>query len=199
MLKWCLYLIPSIIFTIICYLTNWLVVLFADKDGELHGILRYWQTWDNSLNPSECITMLPGFLTSWYDGHYQEHFAYIGELADLGRGRWYTVCYNDDFTIWQRITRYISRVYWLMRNSAGGFSFYILGADYNPLHEWYRYDNGEVQKMTDLDDPEVWSYCNSSKIFWRVYWNVYLGWKLPASANVLTRSMIANRICFKIN
>ena len=31
----------NVICSILCYLTNWLVVLMADEEGELHGCMVY--------------------------------------------------------------------------------------------------------------------------------------------------------------
>jgi hypothetical protein len=50
------YCVLEIIFTIVCYLTNPIVVLFADEYGNLPYSLRYWQTWDNTLDVEWMIT-----------------------------------------------------------------------------------------------------------------------------------------------
>lgn len=198
MLKWFLRLIPSFFFTLLCYLTNPIVLLFCDEDGELHGFLHCWQTWDNSCNASEVVDILPKWLTSWYDGHYMEVYRSEGELAELGRGRWYTDCINTDFTLMERIKRYICRVYWLTRNSAYGFCFYLLGVDFNPSHALHVWTDGEETHVQDLEDKDVWRYSNSKKIFWKIHWNIYLGYKLRLDAKQKTRCMIANRVTFKI-
>lgn len=198
MIKWLLYLFPSLLYTCLCYVTNPIVVLFADEDGELPGIFRYWQTWDNPTNPSDLIDILPRWLTSWYTGHYTEYISTTPELEELGRTRWFTKCINDNFTIWQRITRYICRVYWLSRNSAYGFCFFLLGADYNPYHSFYIKQSENECFVRDSDEPSIWMYSNSKKIFGRLEWNIFLGWKLTMGAGTITRCMIANRITMKI-
>ena len=38
-MRWFLYAPLQLLIMIICYITNPIVVLFADKDGELHGFL----------------------------------------------------------------------------------------------------------------------------------------------------------------
>jgi hypothetical protein len=48
---WIFYFIGSFLAMVLCYLTNPIVCLFSDEYGELHGFLKYWQTWDDSLNP----------------------------------------------------------------------------------------------------------------------------------------------------
>lgn len=189
----------SLFFTVLCQLTNWFVALFADIDGELHGFLHYWQTWDNSCNPSDLVDILPRWLTSWYFGHYEEVYRSNGKLKEYNCGRWYTDCVNPDFTLWERFTRYLCRVYWLTRNSAYGFCFYLLGIDFNPSHILMIKDYGNEKFIKDLDDKDIWCYRNSKRIIGNLKWNIYLGYKLPLYATKPTHCMIANRIAFKIN
>ena len=198
MIMYILRLIASCFFTVLCLLTNWLVLLFADEDGELHGFWNYYQTWDNSCNPSDVVDILPAWLTTWYSGHYWEYYRSEGELAEMGRGRWFTPCVRKDFTLWQRFTRYICRVYWLTRNSAYGFCFYLLGVDFNPSHALNVWTDGQETHVQDLEDKDVWCYSNSKRIFWKIHWNIYLGYKLVLDAEKITHCMIANRITFKI-
>ena len=198
-MNYILRLIASLLFTVLCYLTNPIVILFfCDEEGELDGFWHYWQTWDNSCNPSDLVKILPPRLTDWYHPHYEEVYASVGELAEMGRGRWYTELHDPDFTIMERIKRYICRVYWLYRNSAYGFCFYLLGVDYDPAHEYVVFGGDNERWAQDLDDESIWTYSNSKRIFWRLYWNIYLGYKLAIGADRKTRCMIANRIAFKI-
>lgn len=199
MFNWFKKLCASLVFTVIAYLTNPIVALFADNDGELHGVLHYWQTWDNSCNPSDLVDILPSWLTPWYFGHYEEVYRSKGKLKEYNCGRWYTDCVDPDFTLWERFTRYLCRVYWLTRNSAYGFCFYLLGIDFNPSHTLSIKIDGKEEMIKDLDDSDVWSYCNSNKIIGNLEWNIYLGYKLRLSATKPTHCMIANRIAFKIN
>ena len=53
-MRWFLYAPLQLLIMIICYITNPIVVLFADKDGELHGFLRKWQTFDDSCDSEDC-------------------------------------------------------------------------------------------------------------------------------------------------
>ena len=50
MVKFLIFLPLQILSMILCYLTNWIVVLFADEDGELKGLWHLWQTWDDSVD-----------------------------------------------------------------------------------------------------------------------------------------------------
>lgn len=43
-MRWFLYAPLQLLIMIICYITNPIVVLFADENGELHGFLKKWQT-----------------------------------------------------------------------------------------------------------------------------------------------------------
>lgn len=55
-MKWFIYAPLQLVCMLVCYLTNWIVVLFADQNGELQGLLRLWQTWDDSLDGEDCVT-----------------------------------------------------------------------------------------------------------------------------------------------
>lgn len=49
-MRWFLYAPLQLLIMIICYITNPIVVLFSDENGELHGFLRKWQTFDDSCD-----------------------------------------------------------------------------------------------------------------------------------------------------
>lgn len=49
-MRWFLYAPLQLLIMIICYITNPVIVMFADKDGELHSFLRRWQTFDDSCD-----------------------------------------------------------------------------------------------------------------------------------------------------
>ena len=50
MLSWPFFALLDFVFSLICYVTNPIVVLFADEYGNLPRILRWWQTYDNCLD-----------------------------------------------------------------------------------------------------------------------------------------------------
>lgn len=197
MIRWLLYLIPSLLSTVLCYLTNWFVVLFADRDGELHGLFHLWQTWDDSLNGEFSVECAPKFLRYDWAKHYVEYKDTTQYLRSVNRDRWFATCINDDWTLWERFQRYACRVLWLMRNNAYGFCFYLLGYTATPTIEVTQSANTISAKERN---GEGWMYKNTSKIFslfgWEVHWNNFLGWKLDTDAQFDTRSMIANRIAF---
>lgn len=197
MIRWLLYLIPSLLSTVLCYLTNWFVVLFADRDGELHGLFHLWQTWDDSLNGEFSVECAPKFLRYDWEKHYREYKDTTQYLRSVNRDRWYATCINDNWTLWERFQRYACRVLWLMRNNAYGFAFYLLGATVAPMLSIKQSEN-----TISVDEVygDAWMYKNTAPIFsafgWTVHWNNLLGWKIDTSAKFDTRSMIANRIAF---
>lgn len=201
MIRWLLYLIPSLLSTVLCYLTNWFVVLFADRDGELHGVLHLWQTWDDSLNGEFSVQCAPKFLRYDWSKHYVEYRDTTQYLRSVNRDRWFATCINDEWTLWERFQRYACRVLWLMRNNAYGFCFYLLGATVSPFLETTQSEH--VIKSREIFGGNVagaWMYKNDAPIFtlfgWTVHWNNFLGWKIDTGAKFDTRSMIANRIAF---
>lgn len=198
MLRWILYLPLSILTSVLCYLTNPIAVLFCDKNGELPGVFGLWQTWDNSCNPSDIVTIAPKFLQYGWSNHYREYKDATTYLRSVNRERWYTVCYNPHFTMLERLKRYICRVLWLTRNNAYGWGFYVLGHTAMPCFEIVK-DTPEVQHIREINGVG-WMYKSTAEIFsafgWRVRWNNLFGWKLDASARYDTRSMIANRVAF---
>lgn len=197
MIRWLIYLIPSLLSTVLCYLTNWFVVLFADINGELPGIFKYWQTWDNSTACSESVEFAPKFLQYDWAKHYTEHKDSDEYLRSVNRERWYVTCIDPNFTLWERVQRYCCGVLWLTRNCSYGFAFYLLGYTAVPPIEVTSSENTISAKEKNGGG---WMYKNTAKIFslfgWEVHWNNLLGWKLDTSAQFDTRSMIANRIAF---
>jgi hypothetical protein len=190
---------------LICYILNPIVLLFCDKDGELHGFLHYFQTWDDSCNPRCAVMeMAPKIISYDWDKHYIEYQTQTPELAPYNRTRWVAKCINDDFTIGERIKRYLCRVYWLTRNCSYGFSFYWFGCEYDPedlvIDKNYPDGRNRTAHTKGADKwSTYWCYKNSDNIFGSVYWNVYLGWKLDLNPKGHTRAMIANRIAFKLH
>lgn len=74
-IRYLLYAVLQILCMILCYLTNWLVVLFSDEEGELSGIFHMWQTWDDTLdNPSFINNSLPKFLNYGWHSHYEQYY-----------------------------------------------------------------------------------------------------------------------------
>ncbi len=201
MILWFIYFILSLVCMIICYITNPLVVPFADINGELPKWLKYWQTWDNSVFCKDSVEHAPKFLQYDWPKHYKEYKGTDDYLKSVNRERWYVSCLDPDFSLWERIQRYLCGVLWLTRNCSYGFSFYLLGLTISPTLEIKESANTiYVREVYGGGLTGAWMYKNTAPIFtlwgWTVHWNNLLGWKIDTSAQYDTRSMIANRIAF---
>ena len=207
MVLW-LFLVPfSLTAMILCYATNPIAVLFCDENGELHGFWRHWQTHDNSCNPSDVTEhqQLPSWLLYDWKKHYEETYGTTPELEKVGRKRWFTKCINPNFTLWERLQRYICRCYWLTRNCSYGFSFWLLGI--TPGIRWAVEQNDADTQFVHEDYDwwwldGAWKYKSTAPICtifgWTIRWNTFLGWKVDENAEVDTRAMIANRVAFSL-
>lgn len=203
---WLLYFVIQFPIMLICYITNPIVCLFADEDGELPYIFRMWQTWDDSVNPRcHVMEMAPKFLRYDWDKHYIEFEVSTPELDRVGKKRWKAICINSDFTIGERIRRYLCRVLWLTRNCGYGFAFWCFGVEVDSTHvheKSYQEPDGRTLTIGWDDSKSIWNrpwwIKSDRKISKHVEWNVYLGWKWWPDGNRIKRCMIANRIAVKI-
>ena len=203
MILWLIYFILSLVFSVICYITNPIVLLFCDEDGELPSVLHYWQTWDNSCDCSDIQHIAPSWLQYGWAEHYREYKDSDEYLHSVNRERWYTVCYNHEFTFIERIKRYICRCIWLTRNNAYGFCFYLLGLNVSPSLKIT--ESANTLFVREDYGHGLWGafmYKNTAPIFkafgYVVHWNNLIGWKIDTSARFDTRAMVANRIAFSI-
>lgn len=76
-LTWLMYVILDVLFTIVCYFTNPIVVLFANREGNLPSIFKWWQTYDNTLDVEWMIT--EGIVPKIFRYDYKKHYLYISE------------------------------------------------------------------------------------------------------------------------
>lgn len=201
MILWFIYFLLSLVFMILCYVTNPIVVLFADEDGELPSFLHYWQTWDNAVWCQDGVSYAPKFLQYDWAKHYKEYKDADEYLHSVNRERWYCVCTDHNFTLWERIQRYCCGVLWLTRNCSYGFAFYLLGLNVAPTLDVQTSPNTIwVREIFGNGLWGAWMYKNTAKIFsafgYEVHWNNLIGWKIDTSAKYDTRAMIANRIAF---
>ncbi len=195
----------SLFISAVCYITNPIVLLWCSEEGELPGFLHYWQTWDDSCNPSDIVDILPGFLRYDWAKHYAEYRSTTPELAAVGRDRCYCRVIDANFSTWERIQRYIGRVWWLTRNCSYGFSFWLLGQtieagtveivsqidDYNGKKTYARVTTEPVRRAPFL-------YKNDRDIIPGVIrWCVFLGWKIDYNATRTERAMIAGRVAVR--
>lgn len=193
---------------IFCYLTNPIVVLFADEEGNLPGFLHLWQTWDDSCDTSLMVLEnMPKIFQYDFYSKYEEHKRLMPEY---NRIQYYnTLKPGATFSTWERIQRYFCRVGWLTRNCAYGFAFYWFGITLDPskakaiikkpdLELGYNGPKGRLW----LDTPFVYkdSRVIATIFNYHIELNIYVGWKFDAESNdtTPTRFMCANRyISFK--
>ena len=205
MLIWLLLVPLSLVTMGLCYILNPIVLLFCDEDGELHGFLHYFQTWDDSCNPRCAVMeMAPKCIRYDWDKHYVETSGVVTpELEGLGVTRCVAKCINNDFTTKEKIKRYLCRVYWLTRNCAYGFAFFVYGCNYIPNQLISKEKGKNIRFEYEKDGNWLtrnWTYKNSANIFGSVYFNIYLGWKMYAGDSDQNKmAMIANRIAFKLH
>ena len=198
------YLIVSLIFTVFCYLTNWIVCFFADEKGELHGFLKYWQTWDDSLDPRFFVVgKVPSIFKYDYDKHYEEYEGTTPELEEVGRTRWF-VRFKEGgevFTTKERIQRYFCRVLWLMRNNSYGFAFWLLGRKIDPKNVVWKIDTKDTIFGHEIPFnilTSAWVYKTEKHLFWKLWLDIFIGWKFGPGNDHVHQAMIANRVWFSI-
>ena len=205
-MNWILYEPFNIFFMILCYLTNWFVVLFCDEHGNLPPVFKMWQTWDDTCNPRFHVTeVVPPFLRYDYDKHYVEYKSTDRRLNSLGRTRYYVKLIDPNFTLIERFKRYICRVLWLTRNCSYGFSFYwlgrkIRGTDLTVLKK-ARDDKGHSMYFAaDISKPlwnRPWVLSSDMPICRWIRWEVFAGWKMNPDDKQMAQRMIAHRFIFR--
>ena len=174
----------------VCYLTNWFVVLLANEEGELHGILRLWQTWDDTLdNPSFIRDTLPTWLDYVWHRHYEQYW-----ITDTHNRRVYKEKLINPFSNIDKLKRYVCRVLWLYRNCGYGFAYYIFG---RTIHTPIKIEQINKDCYYAQDSKGIWAYKCDSQIKGRWFWKIYLGWKIDKHNTETHRAMIATRVFIK--
>lgn len=198
-MKYFVCLIFEILAMIIAYLTNPIVVLFADERGDLPHIFKWWQTYDNCLDIDWMIYehCVPRFAEYDFNKHYRYHMEQKFDDGTVIAG--YVDILNPDFTIKERFQRYVCRVCWLYRNCNYGFSYYVNGVDTD------RNKLVVIKKINEPNNEQFICYEKGGNI-WNLKWcfyyckkyckwfrfRVYLGWKLKSMSN--GRHMLAFHI-----
>jgi len=195
-IRWLLYLLPAIFATIICYLTNPIVVLFCDEEGELPGLLHMWQTWDDSCDSEfflkECV---PSCLDYGWDEHYTSYTDTDEWSVLYGKTRKFSIARPEAvWTTKQRLQRYICRVLWLYRNSAYGFMFYCFGADLSGATYKLVQDN----EFYCRDNKGLFCYKNEKQFCRYLRWKIYLGWKTYPGNDNPRQCMYAYRFWIEV-
>ena len=175
-LKWLLFAIADSLFTIQCYITNPFVCLFADEYGNLPYILRWWQTWDNTLDVEWMVTENKVPRLFRYD--YGKHYVYHYENHDAGVAG-YVYIIDPSFTLWERIQRYFCRLAWLYRNTGYGFSYEVTGVSINGT---------DIIKTQDISTSDYRYMVYYTKNYFMIRyekpwckwfrWRIFLGWKM---------------------
>ena len=194
---WLLYAPLNFIIMIIGYILNPIICLFCNEEGELPEIFSLFQTWDDSCNPRFFI--MEGHIPNWlkydYDKHYEEYWDTTPALAEVGRNRCFARVIDGNFTIKERIQRYICRVLWLTRNCAYGFAFWGFGRKVDGKNMVYIRDEEKLRFSYDKSRnilTRPWSYQDERHLFGNVYLNIYIGWKISKDDTV-RQCMIASR------
>ena len=203
MVLWFIFFILALVTSVLCYLTNWAVVPFANEVGELPGPLMLWQTWDNSLDCHESVEYAPSFLQYDWSRHYREYRDTTQYLRSVNRERWFVECVDPDFSVKEILQRYACRVLWLYRNNAYGWAFYCLGLTVSPCLDVRASEHTVfVREVFGKDLWGAWMYKNTAPIFtigdYTVRWDNLLGWKIATTAEFDTRAMVAIRVAFRI-
>lgn len=202
-MKYIFYFIAEIFFMILCYLTNPIAVLFADKNGELHGIWKYWQTWDSTLDNQHYVEKYAfSFLRYDYSSYAVQDTIVLNEY---NREK-YVSKQIADLPLLDKLKRYGCRVCWIYRNCGYGFAFYTFGTWVDQTKLKYLYqtktDDGKAQFYICYEAGKSlwntpWTLYSNMPINKYIEWCVYCGWKIaktPPYPSIKQRAMIANRI-----
>ena len=186
----------ALFFHLLGFIVNPFVVLFCDKEGELHGLLRFFQTYDDSCDSEYFMTKcVPQCLDYGYYDHYCPYTAEIKDL-DFALPRQYSFAIPDaKWTVKQRIQRYICRCLWLYRNTVYGWMFYAFGDDLSDI-EWVRKDTDEFLGICGDGIIEPFCYKNEKRICSWLKAKIYLGWKSYPDKIINRRCMYAYRLSF---
>ena len=193
-IKWILLAILDLAFNCVAYLTNPFVLLFADEVGNLPTIFMWWENWDDHLDIDWMIDEhhVPNFACYDFHRHYKYHDPYEAEKL-IGEYRGYVDLLDPHFTFHERFQRYVCRLWWLYRNCAYGFSFYVTGIDV------YKADVIEVK--TEEKDGYTWyvtdyafCYKDERPSFGSHHWDNFIGWKFRWMEHEKERCMLAVRI-----
>lgn len=195
------YVVLDIIFMIICYITNPIVVLFADEYGNLPKWLKWWQTYDNCLDIDWMIyeEVVPKIFRYDFNKHYKYHME-DKSVNPIIPG--YVEIIDPEFTIIERIQRYFCRLWWLYRNTGYGFSYSVTGRrylpDYNKAYVDYRNSREDEVHINVVFDGRS-SYDRTFRIYYAKQWckyfyiRIYIGWKITETEGEPNRAMLA---CF---
>lgn len=193
-LKWFPFTILDVLFNIIAYITDPVVLLFADVYGNLPGVFIWWANWDDHVDVDWMIDEhhVPRFAEYDFHKHYRYHSPQEAEKT-IGVHCGYVDLLDGNFTLKERFQRYVCRLWWLWRNNAYGFSYYVTGIDV------YKADvvkiktvetDGYIYNETDY----AFCYKDERPSFCGMHWDNYVGWKFRSVDQDVKRCMLAFRI-----
>lgn len=204
-IKYLFYLVFDLLFRLQCYITNPIVVLFADEKGNLPKYLQWWQTYDNCLDIQWMIT--EGIVPKLFRYDFNKHYVYTPEYKDNGEMvPGHVLIIDPVFTKWELVQRYFCRLAWLYRNTGYGFSYNITGCTYNTSNnirtEQRYFDIGKTIEFRHILNSKDNLLAYKRAIIWVLpYLNkkfkldIYLGWKLQEYTKPYNlRAMLAFRI-----
>lgn len=195
-MKWFIYVIFEILFTLICYITNPIILLFADEVGELPKCLSWWANWDDHLDVDWMV--YEHHVPKWAEYDFNKHYKYYSEWDaehTIGVHKGYVELLDPNFTLKERFQRYVCRLVWLYRNTGYGFSYEVLGIDAN---------GDDIIRTQDVTKPgyqfKVFYVHNFD--YWMIYyfhkwsekfaWKIFLGWKIQSvKPGEIQRCMLA--------
>ena len=100
---------------------------------------------------------------------------------------------DGNFTRHERFQRYICRLWWLWRNNAYGFSYYVTGVDVRRddiVKVKTEAADGYIYYVTDY----AWVYKDERPSFCGLRWDNFVGWKMQSVQADVERCMLAFRI-----
>lgn len=193
-LKWLVYAVIDVLFNIVCYLTNPIVVLTSSEYGNLPRLLIWWDNYDDCLDVEYFVKdHAPHWARYDYDRHYKFH-SNVESLQTRGIYKSYVDILDPYFTFKERLQRYICRVLWLYRNNAYGFSYYVTGVVVK-AEDVIKIKTSEVNGYTWYKTSYAFCYKDERPSFFGMRWDNYVGWKLNwLKAGEEERCMLAVRI-----
>jgi len=187
-LKWFFLAIIDVLFNAVCYVTNPIVLLFADELGNLPAIFKWWENWDDHLDVSWMVYghHVPKFAE--YD--FNRHYKYIDEWQaekTIGEHRGYVILLDPHFTLKERFQRYVCRLTWMYRNCAYGFSYWVTGIIVNEK-DIRKTINEKAYIFYETDGAFCLKYDRPS--YKNYHWKIFLGWKFQ-DVHGIKRCMLA--------
>ncbi len=192
-LKWIVFAVIDVAFNAVCYVTNPIILLFADDMGNLPSIFVWWANWDDHLDVDWMVYEhhVPRFAEYDFNRHYRYHDEWEAEKL-IGKHRGFVEMLDSNFTLKERFQRYVCRLAWMYRNCAYGFSYYVTGVDVcgADIKELATYAKDGYMFKTA---PNAWVLRYNGKSFIKNHhWKVFLGWKMQSVKSTETsRCMLA--------